>query len=145
MVTNLTLGDLSIELKSKAEEYGFNVRYVGGLLKFTPKNVFTKVMLELEHDDDGFVKIYKHRTQELTNTTRGRKVSKCWIIGFMEANSTEAKKETLLVTKLVNEKIPENDKTIPLYGWKFHHKQEYRRQEECNACGKPLNYCVCGR
>ena len=55
MVTNLTLGDLSIELKSKAEEYGFNVRYVGGLLKFTPKNVFTKVMLELEHDDDGLL------------------------------------------------------------------------------------------
>jgi hypothetical protein len=53
---------------------------------FTPKGAFSDILLELEHSlDDGFIRLRRHRTTELTVKYKGRVVSVDWVKGFLKA------------------------------------------------------------
>lgn len=99
--------DSLISLKNaigkEAEKLGFEIRLLGGLLKFTPTGLYSKVYLELEQS--GFtekISIYKHRNHELTKAHKGKKITKKWVISFLQHNSSEAKRQIL--EKEANEK-----------------------------------------
>ena len=59
----------------------------GQLLKLCPKNVKTKVLLEIERGNI----LYRHRNNELTTKHKGRQVNIDWIIGFIKNNKSLAK------------------------------------------------------
>lgn len=85
------LTDLKNSIEEKAKACSIEVRLLGGLLKFTPIGVYTKILLELEQR--GFKNvpiIYRHRTPELTSMYKGKAVTDLWVIGFLEYNSKEA-------------------------------------------------------
>ena len=86
------LAKLKSEIEDVALEFCFEIRLIGGLLKFTPFGVYSKVFLELEQPDfKNYSVIYTHRTRELTSNYKGEPVSTKWVVGFLEANTTAAK------------------------------------------------------
>ena len=88
------LSNLKAILEIKAQSCGFEIRLIGGLLKFTPKGVYSKVFLELEQPEfRPYAVIYNHRTHELTQMHKGKRVTKDWISRFLEYNSKEANDE----------------------------------------------------
>ena len=59
------------------------------LLKIAPKGLRTRVLLEIDFQWRQ-MRIYRHRTQDLTDKHRGDSVSIGWIVGFIEANTKYA-------------------------------------------------------
>lgn len=66
----------------------------GRLLKLWPKDARPDVLLELELSDNA-VRIYRHRTSELTVAFKGRIVSGAWVIKFMQSNAAFAHARTM--------------------------------------------------
>lgn len=83
---------LKTEIEGVSTECFIEVRLIGGLLKFTPRGVYTKLLLVLEQPDfQDAVVINLHRTSKLTSEHKGKAVSTSWVLGFLEHNSSEAK------------------------------------------------------
>ncbi|HTV84209.1 MAG TPA: hypothetical protein VME63_02320 [Dyella sp.] len=64
----------------------------GRLLKLTPTRVPSRPLLELEQDDQGVVRIYKHRESDLTAAFKGRAVTFDWVVAFIAANADAARR-----------------------------------------------------
>jgi hypothetical protein len=124
---------LQSEIEKLAKACSIEVRLVGGLLKFTPIGVYTKVLLELEQPNfKSFPVIYQHRTPELTSLYKGKAVSRRWVAGFLKHNASEARKfvseQQMEIAKRQNEekdtqrKMAETSRTRP-------------KRVRCKACG----------
>jgi len=69
----------------------FDIRVVGGLVKITPRGVPGKLLLELEQEtimlDEaevyGDVCLYRHRSAELTERYKGRRIHTEWVLQFL--------------------------------------------------------------
>jgi hypothetical protein len=86
------LKKLKAEIEDRASECSIEVRLSGGRLKFTPRGVYRRVLLELElRAFQDAVVIYRHRTSELTYKYKGKAVSTPWVLSFLEQYSSEAK------------------------------------------------------
>lgn len=91
-VSTDVLERLKAEVEDRAQTCSMEVRLIGGLLKFTPAGVYTRVLLELEQPASAnYAVIYRHRTAKLTSKNKGKAVSARWVLGFLEHNSSEAK------------------------------------------------------
>lgn len=87
------LSDLQSKIAQQADACSIEVRLVGGLLKFTPVGIYTKILLELEQPNfKSCPVIYRHRTYELTSLHKGRFVTDRWVAGFLEHNASEARR-----------------------------------------------------
>ncbi|MDM1696671.1 hypothetical protein HX099_08375 [Thiopseudomonas alkaliphila] len=85
------LAKLKHEIEDEAGRCSIEVRLLGGLLKFTPLGVYTKVLLELEQPNfKNYPVIYKHRNGQLTSEHKGKAVSTKWVVGFLKHHSSEA-------------------------------------------------------
>lgn len=85
------LAKLKSEVENEAKQCSIEVRLLGGLLKFTPLGVYTKVLLELEQPNfNNYPVIYKHRNYQLTSEHKGKAVSKKWVTGFLKHHSSLA-------------------------------------------------------
>ncbi len=85
------LAKLKHEIEDEAKRCSIEVRLLGGLLKFTPLGVYTKVLLELEQPNfKNYPVIYKHRNGQLTSEHKGKAVSTKWVVGFLKHHSSEA-------------------------------------------------------
>ena len=85
------LAKLKSEIDDEAKRCSIEVRLLGGLLKFTPLGVYTKVILELEQPNfKNYLVIYNHRNFKLTSEHKGKAVSIKWIVGFLKHHSSEA-------------------------------------------------------
>ena len=79
------LKKLKNAVEEKAKECNIEIRLLGGLLKFTPTNVYNEVFLELEQPDFKNVSvIYKHGSSQLTSDHKGKAVSEKWVVGFLQ-------------------------------------------------------------
>jgi hypothetical protein len=78
-----------------SEGYYSNDEYIpdGRLLKICPKDVRTKVLLEIEAGN----RIYRHRNYKLTEKYKGRTIGLDWITGFIQDNKNLA--ESLIKEK----------------------------------------------
>lgn len=77
------LKKLKERVEIKAAACNFELRLVGGLLKFTPARAYTPIFLELEQPVlQNLVVIYKHRASSLTSKYQGKAVSKIGLFGF---------------------------------------------------------------
>jgi hypothetical protein len=89
------LKKLKAEIEDRASECSIEVRLCGGLLKFTPRGVCRRVLLELEQrafeEFQDAVVINSHGTSELTSKYKGKAVSTLWVLSFLEQYSSEAK------------------------------------------------------
>lgn len=86
------LDRLKVEVEDTANKCSIEIRLVGGLLKFTPRGVYTRVLLVLEQASfRDVVVINLHRTSKLTSEHKGKIISANWVLGFLEQNSSEAK------------------------------------------------------
>lgn len=96
------------KLVNAALKNGFNIKTGRiGIDTLIKVELFTDppiVLLELEVDifDKNVMRIFRHRTKELTNQYKHRKVSVDWVIKFMESNVKLAKK---LIEERENERI----------------------------------------
>lgn len=84
---------LKTEIETVANDCFIEVRLIGGLLKFTPIGVYTKLLLVLEKKSpfDNAVVIHSHRNYKLTTEHKGKAVSTSWVLGFLKHNASEAK------------------------------------------------------
>ena len=140
---------LMTEIKVEADKCGFDIRLIGELLKFTPKKVYTHLMLELEEVNkevytqldeqpsfQNYIVIYQHRNSELTTKYKGKTVSKKWVLGFLQTHAIEAKKISENYDPPPKREIVDYSKIAV---------RAYIHREVCNACGKPIDFCICGR
>lgn len=127
------LKKLMLDIEDEAYICDFEIRLLGGLLKFTPKNVYTKVFLEIEQSSAFQVDfiIYKHRTYELTKKYKGRQISKEWVLKFLENNAVEA-----------GELVEENKNNPPKIR-KPNYITGYEKIKVCWKCGS--DSCTCFR
>lgn len=56
----------------------------GRLLKIYPAGVPSRLILVIEYQDG--LRLYRHRSQDLTSEFKGRKVTEEWVVGFISAN-----------------------------------------------------------
>lgn len=127
-------------LLTESVSKNYSMQVVGGLLKITPKDVLSKVFLELEQetivlDEDnmvyGDIQLYRHKDVEVSKKFRGRKISKKWVLGFLSYNSNEAIK----LTKERKDNPPkERHREFESYNIDGSH---------CRACGRELRVCIC--
>lgn len=132
------LDKLKLNLESKAESYGFELRIIGGLLKFTPISVHTHVFLELEEEQfSGTTRIYKHRNYELTVKWKGRAVSQEWVEKFIQHNSDEARRITSQLQKVDNKANLSNNR--PEQSKKIEHGVARAKCSVCDGDGRWLS------
>lgn len=114
------LAKLKHEIEDEAKRCSIEVRLLGGLLKFTPLGVYTKVLLELEQPNfKNYPVIYKHRNGQLTSEHKGKAVSTKWVVGFLKHHSSEAQDlikqhETDVAIKNAQETERDAVKSIPV-------------------------------
>ena len=124
------LAKLKNEIEGEAKRCSIEVRLLGGLLKFTPLGVYTKVLLELEQPNfKNYPVIYKHRNGQLTSEHKGKAVSTQWVVGFLKHHSSEAQDiikqhETDVAIKNTQETERDTVKNIPVVSSSSENKSE---------------------
>jgi len=72
----------------------------------------------------------------LTTKYKGKAVSKKWVLGFLQAHAIEAKKISENYNPPPKREIVDYSKIAV---------SAYIHRERCNACDKPIDFCICGR
>lgn len=112
------------------------------LLKIYPRSVKSEALLIVEIFENR-LKLYSHRTSELTRAHKGKQITEKWIIDFINNNEEVARKITLAHSPAQPKAGTASREYSPLSQEEVQTKKSERNRVSCSCLGEVENCAHC--